>query len=77
MQFARYCKGWASAIRAYRMARRKKHGAGNSPMLQAMKIAAGYRFVVDGQYCRPMRPPFYLRQVKWRPRQDSNLRCSV
>jgi len=59
---SRYWQGWASAIRAYRLARKKKHGAGKSPILNAMKIAAGYRFIVDGQHLTPMRPPFYLRE---------------
>lgn len=59
----RYLRGWQSAFRAYRMARGKKHGMGRSPVINAMKIAAGYRFIVDGQFKRPMRRPFYLRGV--------------
>ena len=57
----RYIRGWIAAARAYRMARRKKHGAGRSPVANAIKIAAGYRFIVDGQFRKPMRVPFYLR----------------
>lgn len=60
----RYWHGWASALRAYRMARTKKHGAGRSPVMHALKIAAGYRFIVDGQHRTPMRVPLYLRRFQ-------------
>lgn len=55
----RYVLGWRRAIRAYRMARKKKHGAGKAPRWQAMRIAAGDRFICDGQWCG--RQPYYLR----------------
>lgn len=58
----RYCRGWLMALRGYRMARRKKHGAGKASVSNAIKIAACYRFIVDGQHREPMRIPFYLRR---------------
>lgn len=66
----RYFRGWASATRAYRMARAKKHGAGKSTIMNALKIGAGYRFIVDGQYRSPMRVPFYLRPVPQEAEHD-------
>jgi predicted ATPase len=59
----RYINGWKGAFRAFKMARAKKHGAGKSTILNAMKIAAGYRFIIDGQHRKPMRVPFYLKGV--------------
>jgi len=57
----RYWKGWRSALRVYRMARAKRHGAGPTTIINAMKLAAWDRFIVDGQHCRPMRPPLFIR----------------
>ncbi len=59
---SRYVEGWRAAIRSFRMARAKKHGAGRAPIWIAMRIAAWDRFIVDGQHCRPQRPPAFMRR---------------
>lgn len=57
----RYLYGWFMFVRAFRMARAKKHGAGQQSLVNAFKMGAAYRFIVDGQHKRPVRPPFYLK----------------
>ena len=59
----RYLHGWQCWWEGLRKARRKKHGAGKQPWLIALKTAACYRFIVDGQHCNPPRLPRYLRRA--------------
>ena len=59
----RYIYGWRCWFRALRMARAKRHGAGRMKWRYAFKMAAAYRFIVDGQNCRPPRYPRYLRRA--------------
>ena len=54
----RYVYGWQCFARAYRMARRKKHGAGRMRLLYALRMGACFRFIADGQFCN--RPSGYL-----------------
>ena len=55
----RYCYGWWMAVRGYKLARLKKHGAGPAPRWVAMRMGASYRGIIDGQFCG--RAPYYLR----------------
>ena len=48
----RYIYGWQCFVRAYRMARGKKRGAGKQRLLYAIKTGFGYRWIVDGQFRR-------------------------
>lgn len=57
---SRYFYGWYMAARAWRMARRKKHGAGRAPLYIAWRMAMAYRWLVDGQM-RKGKPPRYIR----------------
>lgn len=57
----RYVYGWLCWCEGFRKARRKRHGAGPSSLRQALRIAACYRFVADGQHRTPPRLPRYLR----------------
>lgn len=59
----RYLHGWACWYEGLSKARRKKHGAGPQPWGLALRTAACYRFIADGQHCRPQRVPFYLRNA--------------
>lgn len=47
-------------VRAVRMARAKKRGAGKMPWGNALKMGACYRWIVDGQM-RGGKPPRYMR----------------
>jgi len=57
----RYLYGWAMFIRAVYLARTKKRGAGRMSWSHAVKMGGCYRFIVDGQNCRPPRWPRYVR----------------
>lgn len=56
----RYLHGWSMWVRALRMARRKKHGAGRQSWRNALRQAACDRWIVDGQL-RGGNLPRYLR----------------
>jgi hypothetical protein len=57
----RYFDGWRAWVRALYLARTKKRGAGPMKWSHAFKMAAAYRFIVDGQFRR--RAPRYLRHL--------------
>lgn len=57
----RYFLGWLAFVRAFRLARRKKHGAGKQRLVHAWKGACCARFIVDGQHRGAL--PLWL---KWR-----------
>lgn len=59
----RYLYGWKCWLEGLRKARAKRHGAGKQPWPLALKTAACYRYLVDGQHLRPPRPPRYLRHL--------------
>lgn len=46
----RYVYGWFIFWRAFRMQRRKKHGAGKQNVRSAVYIAMCARWIVDGQH---------------------------
>jgi len=56
----RYLHGWYMWARALRMARRKRHGAGAMKWKYALRMAASYRWLVDGQM-RGGRPPRWCK----------------
>lgn len=56
----RYLHGWRCWLEGLRKARAKRHGAGKQRWPHAFKTAACYRFLSDGQHCRPPRFPRYL-----------------
>lgn len=60
----RYLYGWACWLEGFRKARAKKRGAGPQRLRNALKTAAGYRFLVDGQFRAPRRFPRYLRRLR-------------
>jgi len=59
----RYLYGWLCWFEALRKARAKRHGAGKQRWSHALKTAACYRYLVDGQHCRPRRVPRWARRV--------------
>lgn len=59
----RYLYGWRMFVRAVYMARTKRRGAGPMRWSYALKMGAGYRYLVDGQFCTPRRWPRYLGQL--------------
>jgi hypothetical protein len=56
-----YLDGWRAWVRAIYLARTKKRGAGPMSWPNALKMAAAYRFIVDGQERR--RLPRYLKRI--------------
>lgn len=62
MNIRRYVYGWAMWVRCFRMMRAKKHGAGKAKLIHAIRCAACYRSVVDGQFRDPPVFPAYLRR---------------
>lgn len=61
IQIGRYVYGWQCFFRTLRMARAKKHGAGKQTWENAIKSAACYRYIVDGQFKTPPRVPRWMR----------------
>lgn len=59
----RYLHGWWMWLRALYMCRTKRHGAGASSWTDAVRMAACYRWIVDGQM-RGGVPPWFIRQGK-------------
>lgn len=58
----RYLYGWSCWFEGLRKARAKRHGAGKQSWPNALKTAACYRYLADGQHRSPPRVPRYLRQ---------------
>lgn len=56
---SRYFHGWFMWGRAIWMARTKRHGAGPMKWKYVFKIAASYRWIVDGQM-RNGKPPRWM-----------------
>jgi hypothetical protein len=46
----RYIYGWQMWLRAFCMARAKRHGAGRARLIHAIRAGACYRSIVDGQF---------------------------
>jgi hypothetical protein len=63
MNLRRYIHGWSCWWEGFRGARRKKHGAGPQRWSHALKTAACFRHIADGQHCDPPRIPRYLRRA--------------
>lgn len=63
MDLRRYFYGWYWFFRGIYQARQKKHGAGPLKWRYVLQAGAAYRYVIDGQHCRPPRVPFYLRNM--------------
>lgn len=59
----RYLYGWFVWARAIRMARTKRHGAGPMKWRYAFRMAASYRWIVDGQM-RGGKPPHWQRKTR-------------
>jgi len=62
MTYSRYIYGWQCWWEGLRKARAKRHGAGKQKWRYALKTAACYRYLVDGQHRTPPRFPRYLRR---------------
>lgn len=71
MAARRYIYGWQCWFRALYQARTKKRGAGPMKWKYAFKMAACYRYLVDGQQRKPPRFPRYLRGNGWRNQQQT------
>lgn len=53
--------GWSCWLEGFAKARAKRRGNGPQRLRHALKTAAGYRFLVEGQFRTPRRIPRYLR----------------